>query len=102
MTCIRIDKFDHATCKAETLQNRSLIVHELWNQFGAWIFFDFLVLLISKIMWIISINNNDHIYGLLTSLLAIIPLNTLFDLDSPFKGWVGLNKLLHKPIYNAS
>ena len=54
MTCIN----------AETLQIRSLIVHELWSEYGAHIFFDFLVLLIAKIMWIISINNLDNIYGL--------------------------------------
>ena len=70
MTCTIIGKFDPTICNAETFQNRSLNVHELWEQCRTQIFFDFLVLLIAKIMCIISINNHDNIYELLNFLVS--------------------------------
>ena len=77
MACTRIDKFDHTTCNAKIFQNRSLTMHELWTQYRAQIFLDFLIPLIAQIMWIIFINSHDNIYGLLNFFVSSNSLKNL-------------------------
>ena len=91
MICTKIDKFDYTTCNAKTLQNRSLVVHELCSQYGAQILIDFRVILIARIMWIISMNSHDNIYGLLNFLVGSNSLKGL-DLDSSVK--TGLTQII--------